>query len=47
MLGRVYGIYTKDKVRRPELHVLVNNNLRLEYEIQVPYMNRSNVWGKH
>ena len=43
----VHGVHTKNEMRHSELPLLMNKNLELEYKVQVPYVNCSNILGKH
>ena len=45
--SRIHRVYIENEMGRLELLVPVNKNLEPKYEIQVPYMNRSNVLGEH
>ena len=43
----VHEVHTENEMGRSELPVLRNKNLGPEYKVQVPYVNCSNVLGKH
>ena len=43
----VHEVHTKNEIRHSKLPVPMNKNLELEYKVQVPYMNYSNILGKH
>ena len=47
LLSGVDGVHIENEMGRPELPVPMNKNLGPEYKFQVPYVNCSNILGKH
>lgn len=47
LLGGIHRLYAEDEMKRPELTVTVNEDLRSKNKIQVSYMNHSDVLREH